>query len=311
MKVWLQSIGLSEAKSELKDVRQGFNFLDFQVILVRKTTVGRYKIKIIPNKAAQANLLKKVRFIIQSHKAASSYILIRRLSPVIIGWANRFKYCECSKIFSKMDHLIFLKLRAWVFRRDTKNSRTIVKQRYFPSGRTYLYAGVNHKDNWVLVGKTKGNTEGKTKGKDGLKTNFLPRMSWIHSEKHVKVKQSKSPYDNDKLYWSLRLKYTTSSLSVRKLLRRQNGNCNICRKPFDTFSSANWEIDHVIPKSCGGEDTYTNLQLVHKQCHLTKSATEAKERAQTRAELQKKKEKRAALRKTKAKKAALRRTKKA
>ena len=60
-----------------------------------------------------------------------------------------------------------------------------------------------------------------------------------------------------------------------------------------------------------GEDRYTNLQLVHKQCHLTKSATEAKETAKTRAELKKKKEKRAALRKTKAKKAALRRTKKA
>ena len=193
-KIWLQSINLniSETKSELKDGRQGFNFLGFQIIQVRKATVKRYKVKITPTKEAQGSLLQKVRDIIQERKAASSYALISRLSPVIIGWGNYYKYCECASVFHKLEHHIFLKLRAWTFRRDTKNSRTNVKERYFPSRQTYHYGEVKHKDDWVLVGKTKG--------KDGMKHNYLPRMSWLKSAKHVKVKPSKSPYDNDGLY---------------------------------------------------------------------------------------------------------------
>jgi RNA-directed DNA polymerase len=271
-KKWLKSIGLdiSEAKSALRvrDGRNGFNFLGFQVIQLRKIQVGRYKVKIIPSKIARKNILEKVGKIIRYNKAASSYQLIKKIAPVIVGWANYYKYCECSKIFGKLDHFIFLKLRAWVFRRDTKNSRHFIKEKYFPSGRTYLYDGVTHSDNWILVGKEKGN-------KSVLKENFLPRMQWIHSEKYVKIKGSKSPFENDQLYWSLRTdKHSVHSLRVRKLLRRQSGKCPICNKTFDQFASRHWEIDHVIPRHAGGRDQYSNLQLIHRECHIRKTREE-------------------------------------
>ena len=32
------------------------------------------------------------------------------------------------------------------------------------------------------------------------------------------------------------------------------------------------EVDHVLPKSLGGKDWYTNLQLLHDYCHDAKSA---------------------------------------
>ncbi len=33
-----------------------------------------------------------------------------------------------------------------------------------------------------------------------------------------------------------------------------------------------WEIDHRIPRSKGGKDSYENLQLLHKHCHDGKTA---------------------------------------
>ena len=36
------------------------------------------------------------------------------------------------------------------------------------------------------------------------------------------------------------------------------------------------EIDHIIPKSQGGIDSYTNLQLLHKTCHLNKTKVDMK-----------------------------------
>ncbi|WP_287279083.1 MULTISPECIES: HNH endonuclease [unclassified Okeania] len=34
------------------------------------------------------------------------------------------------------------------------------------------------------------------------------------------------------------------------------------------------EIDHIIPKSKGGKETYQNLQLIHAHCHDQKTRTD-------------------------------------
>lgn len=161
----------------LKDGRQGFQFLGFQIIqLFRK---GKYLCKIYPSRRNQKSFLLKVRGIIQSNKAVSSYDLIERLEPVIIGWAQYFQYCECSLTFTKLNTLIFEKLRAWAFRRDRRNNRAAIKEKYFPTGKHYFYLGVVHSDNWVL--------NGQKKTRSGVKTNFLPNMSWVPSKTFTRI----------------------------------------------------------------------------------------------------------------------------
>ena len=171
-------------KPVLKDGREGFQFLGFQIIqLFRK---GNYSCKIYPSRESQGRLLLKVRGIIQSSKAVSSYELIERLKPVIIGWAQYFQYCECSTTFTRLNHLIFEKLRAWAFRRDKRNNRAAIKERYFPTGKTYSYLGVVHSDNWVL--------NGQKKTRFGIKTNFLPNISWFPSKTFTKIVGASSPF---------------------------------------------------------------------------------------------------------------------
>jgi RNA-directed DNA polymerase len=267
VKRWLITVGLeiSEKKSELRDARRGFKFLGFQIILVRK---GRqlnqpYKVKIVPSKANCLRFLDKVRKVIRSAKAWSSYNLISILRPIYIGWANYYSYCECKDIFSKLNYMIFGMLRAWAFRRDTRNGRLNIKQKYFPSGRTYWFNGRKYSDNWILVGETKK--------KDGLKVrNFLPQLHWVESRKHVKISGNRSPYDGDYIYWSNRLaKYSNLSNSTVKMMKTQNFKCNVCGEFFSLGERL--EVDHIIPKSLGGKDSYENLQLLHRICHVGKT----------------------------------------
>lgn len=195
---WLATVGLeiSEEKSSLKDTRNGFKFLGFEITVVRKPTVGSYKVKIQASPEKQKALLGKVKQIVRNNKAMSSYDLIQMLKPVILGWANYYKYCECKETFSCLTDKIFRKIRAWVFRRDTRNGRRFVKERYFPSGKEFTFDGTVHKDNWILVGKKKLKT-GITR------ENFLPHIVWVKSKKHVKVKGDESPYSNS-IYWAIR-----------------------------------------------------------------------------------------------------------
>lgn len=268
---WLATMGLqiSEEKSALRDASYGFKFLGFKITLVRKPIKGNYKVKIQPSVENQKSLLEKVKVIVRKNRAISSYDLIQMLRPKILGWANYFKYCECKNTFHSLTDKIFRKLRAWVFRRDTRNGRKFIKERYFPSGREYYFDESFHKDNWTLVGRKKFN-------KGVVKEVFLPHIVWVKSRKHVKVKGDESPFSKS-FYWAVRsVKYSPYSLRITKLLKKQNHSCNWCKKSFTEFDSSNWEVDHIIPKVKGGKDSYDNLQLLHKYCHIEKTRGDLK-----------------------------------
>lgn len=270
-RIWLSGMGLeiSEEKSAVRDIREGFYFLGFQVIMIRRRYDNwKYKVHLRPSTHSVNRILDKIGYIIRRNKASSSYDLIHKLRPVMIGWANYFRYSECISVFKKMSHAIFLKLRAWVFRREkrgNKMGRYALRAKYFPNKGTYYFNGKERHGNWVFVGKKKA--------KDKVFYNFLPYLFWVSSLKHVKVKSNESPYNPDSgIYWNNRMsKYSPFPSSTKYLLQIQRGKCPFCGEKFTMQDSLNWEIDHIVPRSAGGQNSYSNLQLLHKTCHIKKT----------------------------------------
>lgn len=264
-KNWLKTIGLeiSEEKSGLKLASQSFNFLGFTVSYIRNLDSNKFRVKIVPSKGNILRITGKVKQIVQQNKASSAYKLIGLLRPVILGWGNYFQYCECSKSFSRVDNLIWGILRAWVFRRAIRQGREVVKEKYFPSGKSYNFQGRTYKANWILNG-TK-----MSKGKV-VSEIHLPKLSWIQSKKYVKVKQTSSVFDGNEVYWAQRTpRYTSLSTRVTNLLQRQKGKCAVCLEQFTPDDRM--EVDHITPISKKGKDTYDNLQLLHRHCHVQKT----------------------------------------
>lgn len=262
-KDWLANMGLeiSPEKTKLRKASKSFRFLGFQIILVSKQ--GQFRVKITPSKENVKRLTDKTRNIMQNNKSASSYALIYLLRPVLIGWGNYFRYCECKETFKKVDNVIYNQLRAWVFRRATRQGRETVRQKYFPENRVYKFQNRTYKANWVLNG-----TSTLKKGKP--KSIYLPKVAWISSEKYVKVKETSSVYDGNHLYWAQRCpRYSSLSTRVTNLLDRQKGKCTACKRKFQLGD--NMEVDHIQPRSQRGLDHYNNLQLLHEQCHIKKT----------------------------------------
>ena len=265
-KDWLANVGLeiSPEKTNLRKASETFTFLGFQIALV--TRQGQRRVKITPSKENVKKLTDKTRNIIQNNKSASSYGLIYLLRPILIGWGNYFRYCECKETFSKVDNIIFNQIRAWVFRRAVRQGRKTVKQKYFPEGRVYKFQNNIYKGNWILNG-TRTLKGGKPR------TTHLPKLAWIASEKYVKIKETASVYDGNHLYWANRSpRYSSLSTRVCNLLKRQNGKCTACQRNFQLGD--HMEVDHIIPRSQGGLDQYNNLQLLHRQCHVKKTSVD-------------------------------------
>lgn len=262
-KHWLANVGLeiSDEKSQLRWASQSFCYLGFQIILVTRNRKPR--IKITPSKESVKRLTSKIRNIIQNNKSASSYALIYLLRPVLIGWGNYFRYCECKETFQKVDNIIYNQLRAWVVRRATRKGRIATMESYFVKNRTYKFQNRTYKANWIFAGKRVSKT--------GIPVNtFLPKVSWISSKSYVKVAGNASVYDGDHLYWATRNpKYSSLSTRVKNLYNRQRGKCSACQRNFQVGD--HMEVDHIVPRSKGGLDQYKNLQLLHRQCHIEKT----------------------------------------
>ncbi len=275
IETWLKDIGL-ELKPEKTRISHsleeyegnvGFDFLGFHIQhhYAGKYKSGRsskrkplgHKLFIKPSKESIQKHLKKIEDVIDKHRASKTEKIISLLNPIIRGWSNYFRGAISSETFKLLDHLTYLKLRRWANRRHPNKGKKWVKDKYWKS--------IENR-NWVF-----------SETYEDEITYTLTNHADIKIIRHVKVRGNKSPYDGDFVYWSQRLgTYPETSTRVKTLLKKQKGKCTICKLSFTSQDIL--EVDHIRPRSQGGNDTYKNLQLLHRHCHDKKSRQDYIER---------------------------------
>ena len=238
----------------------GFDFLGFNVRQYEvgwnksgKTTHGKklgFKTLIKPSQKAKKIHYDAIAEIIDAHKSAPIEALILKLNPLIRGWVNYYSTVVSKEIFSTLDHLVHIKLSRWAKRRHPGKSLLWVASKYW-----HTVGG----DNWVF-----------SVTKDGLVTLPLTKHSHKEIVRHVKVKGTASPFDGNLKYWSSRKgSNPLVPKRVATLLKKQLGKCAQCGLYFREDDLI--EVDHIIPKSKGGLDTYANFQALHRHCHDNKT----------------------------------------
>jgi RNA-directed DNA polymerase len=258
---WLSQMGLelkptktriAHTLEKYQKNEPGFDFLGFTVRQWKvKSTKQGYKTLIKPSTKSIKTHYRKLAEICDSHKTASAKALISKLNPMIRGWANYFSAVVSKEIFKKIDMLLWKRLWRWTSRRHPDKSATWVKEKYFPNAKETR--------NWVL--------------NDG--EYMLNQHSDIPIKRHIKVKGNKSPYDGDWTYWSSRIgKHPGLRKEVTTLLKQHKGKCAHCGLTFRPTDLI--EVDHIVPRSKGGDNTYKNKQVLHRHCHDSKTAKDLK-----------------------------------
>ncbi|NEO95541.1 MAG: group II intron reverse transcriptase/maturase [Moorea sp. SIO3G5] len=244
---WLKDMGLElkPNKTRITHTSKGFNFLGFNI---RQYQVGKnqskqgFKTIIKPSKEAIQKHYRQLSDVIDRHRAAPQEALISHLKPIIRGWCNYNKTGCSKKTFSKLGYLLWNKLRRWGYRRHPNKSKTWVNKKYW---------GTIEKDNWMFM-----------TGKE----NYLPKHAKTPIVRHKKVKNTKSPYDGDLIYWSAKMKnHPEMTTQKGKLLEWQQGKCNHCGLTFRNEDLM--EAHHITPRAIGGSDKDSNLELLHLHCH--------------------------------------------
>ncbi|AOY80180.1 group II intron reverse transcriptase/maturase [Moorena producens JHB] len=250
---WLQDMGLElkPSKTQITHTFDGFDFLGFNI---RQYKTGKnhskrgFKTIIKPSKEKVLEHYGQLSQVINRHKAAPQKALISQLKPIIRGWCNYYSSVCSKETFSKLGNLLWNKLRRWGYRRHPNKSRTWVTKKYW---------GTIGEDNWVFM--TNGN-------------NYLPKHAKTEIVRHIKVQETRSPYDGDLIYWSTRMrKHPEMTTQKGRLLERQEGKCAHCGLTFRDGDLL--EKHHIIPRALGGNDLDKNLELLHLHCHDAKHGT--------------------------------------
>jgi 5-methylcytosine-specific restriction endonuclease McrA len=188
--------------------------------------------------------------------------VIKTLNPIIRGWANYYQYSDIKTagMSSQQDNLMHYKLRSWARNRCKKKGEAYPK--YW------------HKREYTtLNGRKSTRVEFAPDNKRDSISLIFHQDTHCSSTEYVKVRGAKSFYDGDLIYWAARKgSHPELPTSTSKLLKRQKGKCNHCGLLF--LNEDLIEVDHIIPKSLGGKDTYSNLQLLHAHCHDKKTKTD-------------------------------------
>lgn len=166
---------LSETKTHVTWINDGFDFLGFNI--------RKYKGKLLikPSKKSTQALLTKVRNIIKTSKGSSALELIRKLNPIIRGWANYYRFVVAKQTFRYVDYHIFKAIWQWCKRRHNNKNHKWIKQKYF------ICQGDRK---WVMTTKFK-----QPNGE--WKTFKLFEAAYLPIKRHVKIKGKTNPYASE------------------------------------------------------------------------------------------------------------------
>jgi RNA-directed DNA polymerase len=257
---WLAPRGLSfnEDKTRVVSLDEGFDFLGFNV----RQQSGKLLIK--PSKAAQRRIRERLRTEMRSLRGANARAVIRRLNPIIRGWAAYYRGVVSSEVFSALDAYEWKLAYKWARFTHPNKPPSWVIPRYFGQ------FNKSRHDQWVFGDRDSG--------------GYLHKFAWTRIVRHPMVKGAASPDDPALAdYWATRrskappLSIDTTSL---RLFDAQNGRCRICGdwllpindRPQSPREWERWQlaarqtIIQIAPRADGTSDD-TEPRLIHAHCH--------------------------------------------
>ena len=176
LKEALKEVGLelSETKTRITMIEEGFDFLGFNV---RKYSNGKVLVK--PSKAKVIRFLQDIRELIKKSGAVPTEQLIGRLNQKITGWTNYYRIAVSSKIFSKIDSEIYLALYRWCIKRHPRKGKRWIVHQYFTR------VGLNFWCFHCIIKDKKGNK----------KPLYLKNAAATPIRRHKKIKAEANPFN--------------------------------------------------------------------------------------------------------------------
>jgi RNA-directed DNA polymerase len=126
---------LSETKTTIAHIDEGFDFLGFRIQRQRKRGSNKRFVYTWPSKKALASVKAKVRALTRGGTNQPLTVLLRRLNPVLRGWANYFRHGVSKDTFDYLNAFSWRRVICWVRHKHRRASWKLLRRRYLPGWR--------------------------------------------------------------------------------------------------------------------------------------------------------------------------------
>src|SRR5579875_3437535 len=131
----LMGLRLSEEKTLVTHIDEGFDFLGFHIQRKRQEGSMRRTIYTYPLKTALAAVKAKVRALTQGKTNQSLANLLSRVNPVLRGWTNYFRHGVSARTFSYLNAFSWRRVVNWLRHKHPRASWSWLRRHHLPRWR--------------------------------------------------------------------------------------------------------------------------------------------------------------------------------
>jgi len=257
LSVYLAKMGLvlSPEKTFITAGFTGFDFLgwNFRLFVDKHKRSGLVTL-VRPSVKSIQIVKEKMRTIWRSAVGTPIASKIRDLNSIIIGWANYHRYVNSGQIFRALDHFNYLQAVRFARRQHPMKSWSWLVSRYFTK------VGL---DRWCFYDNTLKLVLKKFRTHKILR--FLPIKYGFAPDD-----ESLAPYFESRKRKNLYDKFK-SVKSMLFMLESQSTLCPVCGETLapdvDNLIPPDLHVHHLVSRSVGGKNTFSNLMVLHSECH--------------------------------------------
>jgi RNA-directed DNA polymerase len=244
-----RGLKLSAEKTKITHIDDGFDFLG--------QSIRKYngKLLIRPSQTSIERFLKTIRKFMKENKTRPQDILILALNPKIKGWCQYHRHVASKRTFRKIGHELWKACWHWAKSRHLSKGKQWIKDKYF------IHDG---KRDWCFSSKIQNK---RVWNKESI-TLYAPER--IPIKRHIKIKSECNPYDPNWGQYLLKRNYFKSVDEMKRkglyrIWKSQRMICPVCKQQITLETG--WDVHHILKKSKGGDDSQSNLMLLHLNCH--------------------------------------------
>lgn len=123
---------LSETKTTIVHIDEGFDFLGFRIQRHRKRGTAKHFVYTYPSKASLAKVMATVKALCRQGRNEPLSELLRRLNPVLRGWTNYFRHGVSKATFGYLRAYTWARVVNWLRRKHPHANWKWLRRRYLP-----------------------------------------------------------------------------------------------------------------------------------------------------------------------------------
>jgi RNA-directed DNA polymerase len=125
---------LSEAKTQIVHMRDGFNFLGFRIVWKRKRGTDKWHVYTFIADKPVRSLKRKMKTLTHRLSNAEFRATLIRINQIQRGWANYFKHAVAKHTFDRLQDFIWWRVVNWVMQRHHLTWKDLSRRLHGPRG---------------------------------------------------------------------------------------------------------------------------------------------------------------------------------